>query len=55
LEDGEQRIEVIEALCQGCGSCASSCPVNAIKMRHYTDEQILAQIRAFLASSEVKR
>lgn len=55
LEDGEQRIEVIEVLCQGCGSCASSCPVNAIKMRHYTDEQILAQIRAFLASFEVKR
>jgi len=38
--------EIIEAVCQGCGACAAACPVNAIKMMHFTDEQILAQVKA---------
>jgi heterodisulfide reductase subunit A len=40
------RAEVIEAMCQGCGLCVSACPTSAIKMRHYTDEQVLAQVEA---------
>jgi len=50
IEDGEEKLkaEVIEAMCQGCGSCSSACPSHAIKMQHYTDQQILAQIRAAL-------
>jgi heterodisulfide reductase subunit A len=35
-------------LCQGCGRCAAGCPANAITMKHFTDDQILAQIRAAL-------
>ncbi|MGQ9551824.1 MAG: FAD-dependent oxidoreductase [Candidatus Bathycorpusculaceae bacterium] len=44
--NGKLRAEVIEAMCQGCGLCVATCPTNAIKMRHYTDEQVLAQIQA---------
>ena len=43
---------VDEAACKGCGSCAAACPVDAIKMRLFSDEQILAQIRA---ATEVKK
>ncbi|MDR9458844.1 MAG: FAD-dependent oxidoreductase [Dehalococcoidia bacterium] len=31
------------AACQGCGICASACPRKAIKLRHYSDEQIIAK------------
>ena len=35
---------VNEALCKGCGTCAAACPSSAIMARHFTDQQILAQI-----------
>jgi heterodisulfide reductase subunit A len=38
---------VIEALCKGCGICASSCPERAINIRHFTYDQIFAEISAF--------
>ena len=46
--DGKLRAHVIEALCKGCGVCGSTCPAGAISMLHFTDDQILAQIRAAL-------
>ncbi len=46
--DGKLRAHVLEALCKGCGVCGSSCPTGAISMLHFTDEQILAQVRAAL-------
>jgi len=39
---------VIQAACAGCGACASECATDAIVMRHFRDEQILAQIDAIL-------
>lgn len=46
--DGKLRAHVIEALCKGCGVCGSTCPSGAISMLHFTDDQILAQVRAAL-------
>ena len=37
---------VIEAACAGCGTCGAECRQGAITMRHFTDEQILAQVDA---------
>ncbi len=46
--NGKSRAHVIEALCKGCGVCGSTCPAKAISMLHFTDDQILAQVRAAL-------
>jgi heterodisulfide reductase subunit A len=40
---------VVEAACAGCGSCGASCKFDAITMRHFTDQQLVAQVRAILA------
>ena len=47
----ERKAKVTEAACQGCGTCVAECPVGAIRMRHYEDAQILAQIDAALAEN----
>ncbi len=47
IEDGKST--VIDALCKGCGVCAAACLRRAINMRHFTDDQIMAEIKtAFL-------
>ena len=39
---------VISALCKGCGVCVAACPSSAIKGRHFTDQQVLAQVEGLL-------
>ncbi len=46
----ETPAEIITAKCHGCGGCVAECPDNAITQLHFTDAQILAQMRAVLAS-----
>ncbi len=40
----EKNSNIISALCKACGVCVAACPSAAIKGRHFTDQQILAQI-----------
>jgi heterodisulfide reductase subunit A len=40
---------VVEAACAGCGACGASCQFGSITMRHFTDAQLVAQVRAILA------
>jgi len=48
--DEEKKISVVNsALCKACGTCAAACPSGAIVARHFTDEQIYAQIEGMLA------
>jgi heterodisulfide reductase subunit A len=46
VDKERKKAEFIEAACSGCGTCAAECPFDAITMRHFTDEQIFAQIDA---------
>jgi len=41
-----KKVDLVEAACSGCGTCSAECPFNAINMRHFTDDQIFAQIDA---------
>ncbi|MBN1786408.1 MAG: CoB--CoM heterodisulfide reductase iron-sulfur subunit A family protein [Candidatus Methanofastidiosa archaeon] len=37
-------MKVNAALCKGCGSCAAACPSGSIRMNHFTNDQIIAQL-----------
>jgi heterodisulfide reductase subunit A len=40
------KSETIAASCKGCGVCSSSCPQKAVTIRHFSDDQLTAQIDA---------
>lgn len=47
--DEEKKVSLInEALCKGCGTCVATCPSEAIAAKHFTTEQILAEIEGVL-------
>jgi heterodisulfide reductase subunit A len=49
-----KKARVISVLCKGDGLCNAKCPTGAISLKHYTDEQIFAEIdAAFPALVEV--
>jgi len=43
---GVSRINAV--LCKGCGACAVTCPSKAIRLQHFTAEQVLAQVDALI-------
>ncbi|KPK83854.1 MAG: hypothetical protein AMS27_11665 [Bacteroides sp. SM23_62_1] len=48
--DEEKKVSVVnEILCKGCGTCGSACPTGAIRSRHFTDMQILSQIKGIMS------
>ncbi len=51
----EKTTKIIEAACAGCGTCGAECPADALVMRHFTDQQIVAQIDAATAESPEKK
>lgn len=48
--DEEKKVSNInEALCKGCGVCVAACPSGAISGRHFTTEQLVAELEGMLA------
>jgi len=43
LED-TKKAHVIEALCKGCGTCVGACLSKSISLKHFTDEQLVAEM-----------
>ncbi len=43
-----RKVRVVDVACKGCGVCAATCYQHALTINSYTDEQIEAQIDAFL-------
>jgi heterodisulfide reductase subunit A len=43
---------IIEANCKGCGVCASECPMGAMQLKHFKDDQIIAEIEALFQPGE---
>jgi heterodisulfide reductase subunit A2 len=44
FDEEKRHSHIISALCKGCGVCVAACPSSAIKGRHFTDQQVLAQV-----------
>jgi len=44
--DAGKKARTIEVACKGCGTCGATCYRGAITMRHYSNDQLVAQIRA---------
>jgi heterodisulfide reductase subunit A len=43
-----KKARINPVLCKGDGLCTSKCPTKAIKLKHFTDEQILSEIDALI-------
>ena len=48
VDPKKKAISYVEAMCKGCGTCGADCRFDAITMKHFTDEQFVAQIDAYL-------
>ncbi|MCP4648316.1 MAG: CoB--CoM heterodisulfide reductase iron-sulfur subunit A family protein [bacterium] len=46
--DKGRKVHVIDVACKGCGVCAATCYQHALSINSFTDQQINAQISAFL-------
>jgi heterodisulfide reductase subunit A len=46
LDKDLKRVQIVEAACGGCGTCAAECNFGALTQKHFTDEQINAQVDA---------
>jgi len=51
FNEEKRASEVNEVLCKGCGTCGSACPAGAIISKHFTDNQILAEIEGIMSMS----
>ncbi len=54
---GEVRkyIYVVPALCEGCGNCLGECPVEAIRMPGYNDDDIFRMMEVMLREEPIKK
>jgi heterodisulfide reductase subunit A len=49
-----EKARVIPVLCKGDGLCNAKCPTKAIQLKHYTDQELLGQIRAGLGADSLE-
>jgi heterodisulfide reductase subunit A len=47
VEEGVPQVK--DTLCKGCGICVAACPSKAILCKHYTGDQLMAQIEGILS------
>jgi heterodisulfide reductase subunit A len=50
---GLKVARVNPVMCKGCGTCASVCPTGAMTAMHFTDQQVIAMVRAALREDSV--
>jgi heterodisulfide reductase subunit A len=50
-----KKARVNPVLCKGDGLCNTVCPTSAIRLLHYTDEEVLAQIDAAVTTNPERR
>ena len=48
FDDEKEVSRINEALCKGCGVCVAACPSGAITGKHFTTEQIMAEVEGLL-------
>ncbi len=48
--DDRKVAHVVEALCKGCGTCTGTCPSKAVTLRHFTDRQLIAEMRGAMSA-----
>ncbi len=48
------KAEVNPVLCKGDGLCNAVCPANAISLKHYTDEELIAEIDAAVGTVDTQ-
>lgn len=48
LDKEKKMVSVNTVLCKGCGTCVAACPSGSAKSRHFTKEQIYAEIEEAL-------
>ncbi len=46
---------IIDAACKGCGTCGAECRFDAIEMKHFTDNQILAMIDSIFEEKQEEK
>ena len=49
FDEEKNRAVINEALCKACGTCAATCPSGAIRARHFSDDQIFAEIEGVMS------
>jgi len=48
IDKDKKVVHVNEVLCKGCGTCVAACPSGSIKSKHFTTQQIFAEIEEVL-------